>query len=91
MVSIARSFRILIVDDNETDVKVVKRIIAKDYKSIAVIAKNDSTDWKVFFKTNKVDFILLNYMAGSSIGVQEIKKIIAADDTIPIYVMIWQH
>jgi PAS domain S-box-containing protein len=91
MVSIERSFKILVIDENETDVKIVKRVIAKDYKSVDVVAKSGTVDWKAFFKGNKFDLLLFNYVAGSLINLPEIKKIIAADETLPIYIMIWQH
>jgi PAS domain S-box-containing protein len=91
MISISRSFKILIIDDNETDMKVVQRLISKDYKSVDVTARSGVSDWKIFLEGNKFDLILLNYAAGSSVGLQEIKKIIAVNDTIPVYIMIWQH
>ncbi len=91
MISISRNFKILIIDDNETDLKVVQRLISKDYKSIDVTARSGVTDWKIFLEGSKFDLILLNYAAGTSVGLQEIKKIIAVNDTIPIYLMIWQH
>ena len=91
MISITRNFKLLIIDDNETDLKVVQRLISKDYKNIDVVARNGVTDWKIFLEGNKFDLILLNYAAGSSVGLQEIKKILSVNDTIPIYIMIWQH
>jgi PAS domain S-box-containing protein len=91
MISISRNFKILIIDDNETDLKVVQRLLSKDYKSIDVTARSGVSDWKIFLEGNKFDMILLNYAAGSSVGLQEIKKIIAVNDTIPVYIMIWQH
>ena len=91
MISISRNFKILIIDDNETDLKVVQRLLSKDYKSIDVTARSGVSDWKIFLEGNKFDMILLNYAAGSSVGLQEIKKIIAVNDTVPVYIMIWQH
>lgn len=91
MISITRNFKLLIIDDNETDLKVIQRLVSKDYKNIDVVARNGVTDWKIFLEGNKFDLILLNYAAGSSVGLQEIKKILSVNDTIPIYIMIWQH
>ena len=76
---------ILVIDDDENILKVLKTTLnANDFE---VYTKSKSLEAIEIFKTNKIDFVILDLIMPELNGVEMYKKLRVIDKDIPIILM----
>ena len=76
---------ILVVDDDENILKVLKTTL--NANGFEVYAKSKSLEAIETFKTNKIDFVILDLIMPELNGVEMYKKLRVIDKDIPIILM----